>query len=211
MRRRTLRSVPTVLLSVGLLASCAGDAGGPSEDRGATTSTAPPGSPAPPDVATAEEAPPRAGRALVTVPSVRPLVPATTTTTDPAATPIGELEVGDCVDLPGLGLPETVEVVNALRRDCADPHGAEIHAVIALDEDPTAPYPGDEAVTTTADETCLSSFAAYVGVEYVHSSLEILHLRPDEAAWTRGERVVHCGVYDPAGEPLVGTVQGSGR
>lgn len=207
------RPVASLLLVVALLAACSAE---PSDRVGGPGTTVPGGSAVTSEgeatTSAAEAGDGPTGRALVTAPSVRPLVPSTTTTTtDPAATPFAELQVGDCVDLPGIGLPETVEVETALRRDCTEPHGVEIYAAGPVEEDPEVAYPGDEAVVEAADELCLASFAAYVGVEYVDSALEVLHLRPDESAWSQGDRTVHCGVYDPTSEPLVGSVRGSAR
>jgi hypothetical protein len=126
--------------------------------------------------------------------------------------PLTELRVGDCVDLPVAStpseadeqdLPADTEVLLATLIPCDEPHDAEVYARISLDENPEATFPGDEAVLAGADGVCLEAFEAYVGAPYVDTELEIVHLRPNEAAWVRGDRVVVCAVVSIDLQPLV--------
>ena len=190
-----------------LLMGCADDDGGegassPDTAAASTTSTT---------AAASTTTAPEPARAFVTAPTVQPIVTPTTDDGAEGVVPLDELVVGDCVDLPGLGLPESVEVTTATRVPCDEPHGVEVFAVASLNDDPAAGYPGDDVVVSAADDLCLAGFPAYVGTDYVDSTLEIVHLRPDAAVWGRGDRIVRCAVHDRALEPLVGSVAGSAR
>jgi hypothetical protein len=39
----------------------------------------------------------------------------------------------------------------------------------------------------------------------------LFFIYPDRSAWTRGDRVVTCALYDGGGWPLVGSMADSGR
>jgi hypothetical protein len=148
-------------------------------------------------------------RALVVLTTVAPIVETTTSIADPDTIPLDQLAVGNCVDIADAEA-DPVEVGTARLRSCDEPHGLEVYFLGSLNDDPDAPYPGDEAILAGADQMCLDAFAPYVGSEYVDSSLEIAHLRPDENVWLLGDRVVRCAVQNRNLEPLTTGVQGSG-
>lgn len=199
--RRTTGVLAAALVGGLLLGGCASEAGDGDAASPSSTTVAPTSTTAPSTTTTTA-----AGRALVTATTVQPLVAATTTEAD-AGTPLDELAVGDCADLPGLGLDDTVEVTHAEVVDCATPHAVEVFLVTSLNGDPDAPYPGDETVLAAADQACLDAFPAYVGVAYVDATLEIVHLRPDEELWLRGDRDVRCAVHNRDMSPLTATVR----
>jgi hypothetical protein len=123
---------------------------------------------------------------------------------------IADLTTGTCIQLDGLvdvgaGRVEEVEAT-----DCALPHDAEIYALVSLDDDPGSRHPGDEHVLAAADRVCLDAFAPYVGAAYVDTRLEIVHMRPTAASWTRGDRRVICAVVNAGAAPLEGSVAGAG-
>jgi hypothetical protein len=120
-----------------------------------------------------------------------------------------EVEVGECLDVPGLRDPEVTQLVDLEVIDCAEPHDAEVFARISLDDEPEAPYPGDEHVRSAADQVCFERFEAYVGIRYVDARLEIVHLRPPVAAWVRGDRIVTCLLVNATAEPLLGSMAGT--
>jgi Septum formation len=188
------------LVAVLLVAGCSSGAS-PDADGG-TTSTTP---------TTAERAPTAdAARALGTPTTLAPLVAETATTELAGEVGLDELQAGDCVDITEASTASN-QVATALRIACDQPHQFEIFHAGSLDPDPAAPYPGDDAVLAGADAMCLEAFPAYVGAAYVDSSLEIAHLRPDQAVWAAGDRIVRCALQDRLLQPLVGTVQGSAR
>lgn len=208
--RATWRTPVAAVALTAVLAACAADdepSAGPSTtvaEASSTTSTTSGSS-------STTTSTVRPGRAFGTATTVQPLVTPSTTAPDDGTVPFDQLAVGDCADLPGLGLDESVEVTTAELVPCEEPHGVEIYRVISLNDDPAAPYPGDGAVLQTADQVCLDGFEAFVGVPYIESSLEIVHVRPDEGIWDDGDRRVHCGVHDRELAPLTGSVEGSGR
>lgn len=197
------RRLAACLLTVAVaISACSGTGAGDSAADPTTTTGAAP------DSTTTTEA---AARALVVPTTVAPLLSSTTTTErDPSSITLDELVVGDCIDIADAD-GEAVEVGRARRSDCSEPHGLEVFHIASLNDDPAAPYPGDEAVLGAADQVCLDAFAPYVGIDYVDSSLEIAHLRPDQNVWLSGDRTVRCAVQDRALEPLVGSVRGSAR
>ncbi len=136
------------------------------------------------------------------------LVPATSTTSE-AADPFrrpGDLLVGDCFDIEGWPDPDLIDLDEILAIECGEPHTAEVFARVSLNDDPDAAHPGDEHVAAAADGVCFEHFEGYVGVRYVDTRLEIIHLRPPMAAWVRGDRTVACMVVNANFEPLVGSV-----
>ncbi|QGG94526.1 septum formation family protein [Actinomarinicola tropica] len=209
-RRRGAGRTAVAMLACSLILAACSDADGDGSAAPATSTTSTTVSTTTstaPTTTTTE----REGRAFVTATTVAPLVAPSTTVPDEGTVALSELAAGDCADLPGLGLDESVEVTTAEVLPCEDPHGVEIYLVTSLNDDPAASYPGDTAVIAAADQVCLDGFEAYVGAAYLDSSLEIVHIRPDAGIWEDGDRRVHCGVHDRDLEPLTGTVQGSGR
>lgn len=203
--RLVLGAVVLVLLSACSNGDDPSDEATTSSSSPATTSTEATTGPT-----TESVAEPRRPRALVVPTTVAPLLSTSTTAADPDSVALDELQVGDCIDLEAADA-EPIEVGRARRIDCAEPHALEVFHVGSLNDDPDAPFPGDEAVLDGADQMCLAAFEPYVGAAYVDSTLEIAHLRPSEAVWLSGDRSVRCAVQDRELEPLVGTVQGSGR
>lgn len=202
-RARTPQRVAAIALTLLLAGACGGDDGDaapPTTLDSTSSSTAEP--------ATTSTTEP--GRAFGEALAVTPIETPTTTAAD-GTIPVTGLAVGECADILGAAGLEATEVTEAQVLPCDEPHAIEVVAIASLDDDPAAPYPGDQAVLRAADDTCLAAFAPYVGVDYVDSSLEIVHLRPDEDAWGRDDRSVLCAIVDPSGAPLVGSVAGSGR
>ncbi len=126
------------------------------------------------------------------------------TTTEPAPD-TAVLTVGDCVDDPaiidGSDFLETAVV------DCGTPHYAEAYAQFDL---PEGDYPGEEEVTTAAEDGCDTEFAEFVGLQYQESVLEVFYYYPTETIWLVDRDVV-CIVIDPSGEPVTGSLQGANR
>ncbi|MCU0309693.1 MAG: septum formation family protein [Acidimicrobiales bacterium] len=156
---------------------------------------------------------------------------APTTTVPPGATastqlPLGEgrelfvynPEPGQCFDLRATETGERLalradatrvgdgEVVVLL--DCTLPHQYEVTAV--LDVPFVTGRPGDDELTTIARRLCPNSHAAYVGLPYERSELEMGWILPTPEEWDRGRTVLACLVFDPDG-PTTGTAQGSAR
>jgi hypothetical protein len=92
---------------------------------------------------------------------------------------------------------------------CSEPHGYEVFASVNLpdgDED----FPGYQVIDEQAEEMCIAEFEGFVGLPHDQSALEIRFMTPSEEAWLAGDRLVHCAVYDPAGD-VSGSLRGAER
>ncbi len=116
-----------------------------------------------------------------------------------------DLEVGDCIELPGDGVDEVSRLQTF---DCDEKHGAEVFAVGELpggDE----PYPGIDEVQAMIETQCRPAFAEYVGIDFEASKLAATTIYPREADWDDTQQYV-CLAYDPEGD-LTASIAGSGR
>jgi len=116
-------------------------------------------------------------------------------------TSVFQLEVGQCVNSEtGEDQVSSVPIV-----ECDQPHQAEIYALPQL---PDGAFPGDEALTETAQDECGGqAFTDYVGVPYERSEFEITFLQPSAETWADGDREIACLITST--EP--GSVRGSNR
>lgn len=113
------------------------------------------------------------------------------------------LTVGDCFNDEGSG--ESISSVPVV--PCADPHDNEVYFEFEL---PDGDFPGDDALTAAADETCTREFQTFVGIAYEESELYWFDLRPTQGGWEEiGDRVIQCAVYDAS--PVTGTLKGAQR
>ncbi len=116
-------------------------------------------------------------------------------------TSVFQLEIGQCVNSEtGEGEVSSVPIV-----ECSEPHQAEIYALPQL---PDGEFPGDEAVTETAQEECTGDvFTDYVGLPFERSEFEVTFLLPSAETWADGDREIACLIAST--EP--GSVRGSNR
>ncbi len=128
----------------------------------------------------------------------------TSTTTEPVLED-AIIELGDCVDDPAIIDGSDVEQSSVV--ECSVPHYAEAYAQFDL---PEGAYPGEDAVTTAAEEGCDTEFTGFVGMDYQESVLEVFYYYPTEDAWDVDRGVV-CIIIDPSGEPITGSLQGANR
>ena len=152
--------------------------------------------------------------------------PTTSTTAEPDASVGKQLfvyapEVGDCIDLratgdQGASTTRTLPDANAtphgskeliLRLDCNLPHQYEVIAVVPAGLPGT---PDEPAMIAAAKQLCPPAFAAYVGIPYQDSSLEVGWVLPSEEQRARKVQQIGCLAFDPKGK-LVGSVRGSAR
>ncbi|QGG93756.1 septum formation family protein [Actinomarinicola tropica] len=136
---------------------------------------------------------------------------ATSTTT---AVSVFDLAVGDCFGASPEDGEEDDELV--LTRveivDCDEPHLAEVIAVTRFRDDAGEPFPGAAARDADAQTLCQPTFEEYVGVPLSGSELGLVWLAPTEETWVDDDdREVTCAAQSIDGEPLVGSVRGSGR
>ena len=156
-----------------------------------------------------EEADPLAAPAT-SAPSASTATTGTTATTVPPA-PIVGLATGECwndpavTDLRGESSGETVEV------PCAEPHQAEVYALVYHPAPQDAPYPGDDALFEFGDDQCAIRFQGFVGRNLDESLLNVMVSYPIERGWLFEDRTIICSVYALDGSMLTGSVAGSGR
>jgi hypothetical protein len=111
---------------------------------------------------------------------------------------------GDCWDDP----PLDREVASVAAVPCSGPHDAEVYAVYDLELDE---YPGDDEIAVASEAGCVERFAAFVGVDYAASDLEIVYLNPTQESWdAEDDRSAVCSVSDPAAA-TTGTLRGAAR
>ena len=114
------------------------------------------------------------------------------------------MRVGQCIQKPEANTVSTVDTV-----DCSTPHYAEvflIHEVEGGEED----FPGDSRINDTALTVCVQNFEAYVGSNYVESSLDARWIVPNKDSWQRKERKIVCLAVDMQGGKLNQSVKNSG-
>jgi hypothetical protein len=110
--------------------------------------------------------------------------------------------------------PTKVEAeLSSLKKvDCADDHTREAYAL--FDYTPPAnatagAYPGSDALSSFAKGGCAQRYRAYVGVDYLDSSLFFTYLFPSARSWEQdGDRKIICFVTT-TGAPLRGSVKGT--
>ena len=116
------------------------------------------------------------------------------------------LNVGDC-----LGATEGDEVASVQAVPCDESHESEVFALVDYDAGADAEWPGDDAVSSFADEQCEAAFEEYVGISYNDSRYFITYLQPTEDTWADGDREVVCLVVGPDNEPVTGSLRGVGE
>jgi DivIVA domain-containing protein len=126
-----------------------------------------------------------------------------------------ELQAGDCLTGSDLGLgtdstwPDSVTVV-----PCTRQHTAEVFFAGNAWPQSMA-YPGDDAISNTADNRCETAFDTYDGVVTSDDSIftydEII---PDSGTWPDGDRWLVCVAYQetpryPGGAPVEYSIKDS--
>jgi Septum formation len=128
---------------------------------------------------------------------------ATTTTAPGGEITAFDLEEGDCWNQP----TDSEEVSSATVVGCDTPHDLEVYEVYQVT---FTEFPGEEEIGSSVESDCIARFAAFVGVEYQDSTLNVISLYPTQASWDMGDREATCSVGDPAGQ-TTGSLRGSGR
>lgn len=120
------------------------------------------------------------------------------------------LSVGQCGDVPRLQVGGALDPATFVATDCAAPHTVEIGAVFDYPTGVDIPFPGGQNVDGYATDQCIERFEAYVGVDYLSSTLDFLIIAPDESGWDDGDRRIACVLYQTNFDPLLAPVAGSG-
>jgi hypothetical protein len=123
----------------------------------------------------------------------------------PHSVSVFKLVPGDCLVQPTTIKAElaTLQVV-----PCSLAHTEEVFATTTY-QTSTGAYPGDAALQTFAQGSCLQQFKPYVGVAYEDSGLFFTFLLPSARSWTDvTDRTVTC-VITTTGQQLTKSVKGS--
>jgi len=116
----------------------------------------------------------------------------------------GEVNEGDCVDLPdGTGPTSSFTPVA-----CNEEHDGQIAAIFDLDLGEE--WPGASEVLIGAETGCVARFEDFVGVSYEQSIFFLQSFTPTEDSWANfDDRSVLCVLIPADGEgPLVEDLQG---
>ena len=117
-------------------------------------------------------------------------------------TPVSESPPGPCYDLEA----ENGVLIDFTEVSCSGTRQVEVSFAALFEE---GPYPGDEYLADTAEDTCTTAFENYVGVSPEQSAYGVDWLLPTEDMWSSGVRKGICLVVADDGSALTGTVKGS--
>lgn len=112
-----------------------------------------------------------------------------------------DLEPGMCLNNPA------AEALNVPVVDCRSAHEYEVIARGKLKGNRT--WPGDDAVDKAAQAQCEPAFAAYVGLPWDDSRLDLDFFTTVQEGWEAGDRRLICMVYDPEDLSSTGSFRGS--
>lgn len=118
-------------------------------------------------------------------------------------TDVFSIAIGDCFN----DEEDASSEVNSLPTvPCDEPHDNEIFAEYTF---PDGDYPGDDAVSETANTECIAQFEAFVGIPYEESALDVFPITPTEGSWNdQDDRLVSCGIWDST-KQVTGSLEGA--
>lgn len=118
---------------------------------------------------------------------------------------VSDLRVGDCFDFKD---PKAKEIAEVQAEPCTTPHGYELMHTFDM---PGDAYPTDDEWQAQVGAECLPAFAAYVGLDFNSSVLDLAPLTPTEELWESGDHSVQCVIYDPNDAELPGSLRNAVR
>ena len=116
---------------------------------------------------------------------------------------------GTCLE--GIGSSTDIVAQSPKTVDCGTAHDGEVVGTFNVDAADGAAYPGSDALRTAAATGCPPLFAAYVGLEFKASRLDILPVIPTQVAWQAGTREISCVAVTTDGTKLTGSVKGTAK
>jgi hypothetical protein len=116
----------------------------------------------------------------------------------------GNLQVGDCFDLPD-GTTDIVDDVQ--HRPCTDPHYGEV--IFVGDYQPgDAGYPSDEAFRSFESEHCTAAFTSYTGIDYFTDTVyDFSTFWPTLEGWQDGDHEISCHLVRVDGAQQTGSLK----
>ena len=113
------------------------------------------------------------------------------------------MRVGQCILL-----PEDKSATTAIdKTSCTREHDAEVFALASA---PDGDFPGAEALNRQAETECISAFDAYVGSDYLTSSLDATWMIPTKDSWAQNDRSIVCLARPLDHSKLTSSVKESG-
>ncbi len=115
-----------------------------------------------------------------------------------------DLEVGQCFNADDVS---TVDQVTAVSCDAS--HVYEVFGLSDYEAADDADFPGDDALSSSADEACRPAFEDYVGVAYDDSEWFGTFINPSEETWAEGDREIVCVLHTEDKTEVTGSAEGS--
>jgi len=118
-----------------------------------------------------------------------------------------DLRVGDCFDEPAASADGMV--VDLIERDCAEAHAFEVTAIVQVPDG--GAWPGDDAVSASAEAQCGPAFVSYVGSSPEASIYDVAWYSVTEEGWQGGDRSIDCLAFADDESPTTGSAKGANR
>ena len=115
------------------------------------------------------------------------------------------MRVGQCILLPEDKSATTATTID--KTSCTHEHDAEVFALASA---PDGDFPGADALNRQAETECISAFDAYVGSDYLTSSLDATWMIPTKDSWAHSDRAIVCLARPLDHSSLKATVKKSG-
>lgn len=115
------------------------------------------------------------------------------------------MRVGQCILLPEDNSATTATTIE--KTSCTREHDAEVFAVASAQD---GDFPGAEALNRQAETECISAFDAYVGSDYLTSSLDATWMIPTKDSWAQNDRSIVCLARPLDHSKLTSSVKESG-
>ena len=115
------------------------------------------------------------------------------------------MRVGQCILLPEDKSATTATTID--KTSCTREHDAEVFALASA---PDWDFPGAEALNRQAETECISAFDAYVGSDYLTSSLDATWMIPTKDSWAQNDRSIVCLARPLDHSKLTSSVKESG-
>lgn len=115
------------------------------------------------------------------------------------------LEVGMCLN--DMSIQTNTSITEFPIVSCQSPHDSEVFAHFLLAGNV---YPGPGVIGELATTRCLREFSAFAEIDFSSSTLDFSYYYPTQESWSRGDRSVHCAIYDP-NRKTVGSLRGQAR
>ena len=92
--------------------------------------------------------------------------------------------------------------------ECADPHQAEMFAILVAGNAKAQTYPGDLPIEATAKEGCRQKLAQYAGTTGDATRLEVGYAYPSAVTWkNETDRTIYCVAFRSDGALLQGSIK----